>query len=217
LFHILVYSFLLPIAIYLFFRKRILDKRILVIVLYSITIFIFLFFELPIKKRLQDAIYTITEFSFFALLIFQQLKNRSNKILLFALSILFILIQIIHFTTVKRTRLDSIPIAVETIFIFFFIFLYFQELLKNSIPVLSKNYFLWIAIGILIYLGGSFFIYILANNVAYEELVQFWFFTYIVEIIKNILLVVAMIFFAKNQSDSKQSPQKPLPNLDFTL
>ncbi|HEY5771333.1 MAG TPA: hypothetical protein VIS75_01845, partial [Chitinophagaceae bacterium] len=123
-----------------------------------------------------------------------------------------------HYLTVKRVILDSIPIAVETIFIFFFIFIYFHELLKSSIPVLSKNYFLWIAIGILIYLGGSFFIYILANNVDYKELDQFWFITYIVELIKNALFIVAMILFAKNRSDNKQSSsQKVLPNLDFTL
>jgi hypothetical protein len=217
LFHILVYSFLLPVAIYLFFRKRINDKRIFVLVIYSITIFAFLFFELPIKKRLQDAIYTITEFTFFASLIFQQLKSKKNKLVLVIFSILFIAIQILHFLTVKQVRLDSIPIAVETIFIFFFIFLYFHELLKNSIPVLSRNYFLWIAIGILIYLGGSFFIYILANNVDYKELIQFWFITYIVELIKNALFIVAMILFAKNKSDNKQSSQKILPNLDFTL
>jgi len=187
------------------------------LILYSISIFIFLFFDLPIKKSLQNAVYTITEFSFFALLIYQQLKNKKNRIILVSLSILFIAIQIIHYLTVKRVRLDSIPIAVETIFIFFFIFLYFHELLKSSIPVLSKNYFLWIAIGILIYLGGSFFIYILANNVDYKELDQFWFITYIVELIKNALFIVAMILFAKNRSDTKQSSQKPLPNLDFTL
>ena len=188
------------------------------LICYSISIFIFLFFDLPIKKSLQNAIYTITEFSFFALLIYQQLKNKRNKAILAIFSILFIAIQIVHYLTVKRVRLDSIPIAVETIFIFFFILIYFHELLKSSIPVLSKNYFLWIAIGILIYLGGSFFIYILANNVDYKELDQFWFITYIVELIKNALFVVAMILFAKNQSDKQQtSSHKPLPNLDFTL
>jgi len=218
LYYILVYSFLVPIIVYLVLLKRITDKRILVLVFYSIAIFTFLFFDPPLKQSLKNAIYTIIEFSFFALLIFQQLKNRNNKTLLLVLSVLFIAIQIIHFLTVKKTRLDSIPIAIETIFIFFFIFLYFQELLKNSNPILSKNYFLWIAIGILIYLGGSFFIYILANNLEYKELIQFWFITYIVELIKNALFIVAMILFAKNRSDNKQSSsQNPLPNLDFTL
>jgi hypothetical protein len=197
-------------------RKKVSDKRIFAILFYCICIFSFLYFDWPIQKKLLNSIYTITEFSFFALLIYQQLKISTNKLIILIFSALFIVIQIVHYYTLKRVRLDSIPIAVETIFIFFFIFLYFHELLKKSIPVLSKNYFLWIVIGILIYLGGSFFIYILANNVEYKELDKFWFITYIVELIKNGLFVIAMILFAKNQTENKQSQQKVLPNLDFT-
>jgi hypothetical protein len=132
-------------------------------------------------------------------------------------SILCIVIQIVHYLTVKKVRLDSIPIGVETILIFFFTFLYFQEQLKNASQFLNKSYFTLIAIGILIYLGGSFFIYLLANNLAYKDLDQYWVITYVFELIKNALFIIAMFLFAKEQSKVNGTSKNPLPNLDFTL
>ena len=219
MFNILIYSFLLPIIVYLILRKRIQnDKRMLVLVFYSISIFIFLFFEFPIEKGLKNTLYTITEFLFFSTLIYQQLKTQRNKSILIFLAIVCIVIQVIHFLTVKKVRLDSIPIGIETILIFFFTFLYFQEQLKKSDQFfINKNYFTWIAIGILVYLGGCFFIYLLANNLTYHELIQYWKFTYIVELIKNALFIIAMFLFAKEQSKVNGTSKNPLPNLDFTL
>jgi hypothetical protein len=223
LYYILIFSFLIPLFVYIILRKRILnDKRIVIAVLYSIVIFLFLFFDLfdpPIQQKLKDTLYTIIEFSFFTILIYQQVKSINVKRSMKFLYAFFILLQVIHYFTVKKIRLDSIPIGVETILIFVFLMLYFYEQLKNEKEFFfNKNYFYLIAIGLLIYLGGSFFIYLLANNLDYDELSTYWPITYVVELIKNVLFTVAIVRFANEKTKKKNSnTNKPLPNLDFTL
>jgi hypothetical protein len=71
-----------------------------------------------------------------------------------------------------------------------------------------------VSIGLFIYLGGAFFIYLMAYTLSTEELDKYWFFTYVVEIIKNLLFAVAVLVYSKktNNPNSKQA----VPNLDFT-
>jgi len=119
----------------------------------------------------------------------------------------------------KRTRLDSIPIGIETILTFIFITFYVHEQLKDEKQFFSTmNYFFLVIIGLLIYLGGSFFIYLLANNLEYKELKTYWPITYIVEIVKNILFSIAIYKFSIDQiKKKKKAISNSLPNLDFTI
>jgi hypothetical protein len=77
------------------------------------------------------------------------------------------------------------------------------------------NYFFWVSIGLFFYLGGSFFIYLGTNNLSTPELMKYWFFTYIVEIIKNLLLVGAIFLYTKGPI--KKTPNQAIPNLDFMI
>ena len=216
------------------------------LVCYCLAIFVFLLMTekvvtpneiVFVPARIKFPVNTLLEYSFFAVLIYQQLKLRTSKTLVIILSIVFILFQVFYFIghdkkiiealplflqdffgwldiPSYRKSFDSIPIGVETIFIFIFIFFFLYEQFKDvkDSPIYS-NYFFWIAIGLLIYLGGSLFIYLMASNLlTNEEIDQYWFFTYIVETIKNILLTAAVIVYS--QKPNKTSNQI-LPNLDF--
>ena len=65
----------------------------------------------------------------------------------------------------------------------------------------------------MLYLGGCFFFYILGNHIPAEQIDSYWYFTYIVEIAKNILFAVSIIVFAKNEKE--KIPNQNLPYLDF--
>jgi len=56
----------------------------------------------------------------------------------------------------------------------------------------------------LLYLAGSFFIYIYASQLNQEEILKYWIFTNIFSIIKNILFVIALAVHA-NQSQTKNT------------
>jgi len=176
-----------------------------------------LFFENLIPRKILDPGYTLLEFSFFAALIFQQLKIKKQKILIVILSLAFCCFHIIYFISREKKGFDSIPIGIEAILIFVFIFFFFYEQLKDatSTPIYD-NYFFWIAVGLFIYLGSSFFIYLTATTLKQKEIDQYWFLTYITETIKNLLLTVAIYIYSRHPDKTSQTSQN-LPNLDFML
>jgi hypothetical protein len=196
-----------------------------------------------ISEKIEHPLFTLIEYTFFAILIFQQLKSPALKRLLVILSIFFFLFQIIYFIAhnkpildsiplffqdfinwigipdpvKKKNNLDSVPIGIEAILIFVFIFFFlYEQLIDVKDTPIYANYFFWMAIGLFIYLGGSLFIYLMANNLlSTEEVNEYWFFTYIVETIKNLLFAAAIFIYSKQPEPKKLT--KALPNLDFTL
>lgn len=112
-------------------------------------------------------------------------------------------------------KFDTIPIAIETILVFIYIFFFFYDYFKNVFTeYIYNHYCFWLAIGTMIYLSGSFFLYILANHITEEQSDSFWFFTFIAETIKNIFFAVAVIIYSKQYSRQKFSNQT-IPYLDF--
>jgi hypothetical protein len=130
--------------------------------------------------------------------------------------LLFVIFQTINFFyTVKNPiGIDTIPIGIETILVFIFIFYFLYEFfISTNTDYVYNHHCFWIAIGALVYLGTSFFIYILANNISKEIHDNVWYITYISEIIKNILFSVAIVVYAKN--NKLKSNKKNIPYLDF--
>jgi hypothetical protein len=100
--------------------------------------------------------------------------------------------------------LDSVPIGIETISIFIFAFFYFFEQLNDteSLFVYSKPSF-WAIIGVILYLAGSFFVYISANQIDSKDLGKYWIITNISSIMKNVLFCVT-IYIQTNQNINKK-------------
>lgn len=114
--------------------------------------------------------------------------------------------------------MDSIPIGIETILILIFSFFFFQQFLKSNI---SRNVYeypsFWLLVGLLIYLGCNFFFNILFNHISIEQIETYWHYTYIPEIIKNVIF--AMVIFGyptyENEIPEKKIKTPDIPNLDL--
>ncbi len=131
-------------------------------------------------------------------------------------SILFLAFQIFYFFEAKLIRLDSIPIAIETILIFIYIIYFFYEFSKKTTgEYIYYHYCFWISIGILLYLGGSFFFNILINNLNPQEVETFGKMTFIAEILKNILFALAIYFYSRFPVVKIKSRSFQIPNLDM--
>jgi uncharacterized membrane protein YedE/YeeE len=61
-----------------------------------------------------------------------------------------------------------------------------------------NKYEFWVIIGFLIYLAGSFFIYIYANQLDPKFIYNYWFLTNIFYIIKNVLFAIGIHTYVKN-------------------
>lgn len=217
--YILVYSFLLlPIA--LIFSRYKKNRLFAVLAVYGIVFFAFLTFYYDIPKsyrKLQQAVYTALEFSVFSFIIWHSVENKRIKNIIRSFSLAFIAFQIFYFIISKPQRyIDSVPIAVETILLFVFAFLYFQQYFKYNLSLNIYEYAsFWLVVGILIYLGSSFFFNILANHVTDEQMDSYWHFTYIPEILKNILYAFVIAGLPFKQIGAAKTKKLDIPNLDM--
>lgn len=215
-----VYSYLLfpAILLVLFISgKKGITKEIVTIVLYGLLFFVLLktFTLIPYKyRRLYNTSFTFLEYSFFAVLLFYFLASKKIRIAIITLSILFVTFQVFFYFLSESTRLDSLPIGIETILITGFIIYFFYDQSKNqkSIFIYYHPGF-WVSIGIMIYLGGSFFFNILIDHLSEQEIRDFEMFTFIGDILKNICFTIALIILI--QKPKEKESYQAVPYLDY--
>lgn len=216
---LLIYSYLTLPLCFLIAKGKIKERVLLVLALYGIVFFSLLFFHKSIPDNIQkyvQAFYTFLEYSTFAYIFWINIKSKFFKKIIIVASALFILFQIYYSNTTSLQKLDSIPIGIETILIFIYIFFFFFDFSKNVKNIFIYNHYcFWLSVGILIYLGGSFFFYILINNLPKEDIVTFGNFTYIAEIIKNLLFCLGIFMYKKLSINNLQNHSKNIPNLDM--
>ena len=83
---------------------------------------------------------------------------------------------------------------------FIYVFLYFNQNFKYNLAENLYEYSsFWLIVGIIIYLGFGFFFNILANNLTKEEFDKYWHYTYLTEILKNILFALVVLGFFKEK------------------
>lgn len=218
---ILTYTYLLPpLLLLILWNKLKHEKGSFWVSFYALLFFFVVLFEDKLatdsfSTRLYYQSFTFFEYIFFTGIFLQVIKPPRVRMIIVILSIAFSVFQIIYFLTERFKRIDSIPIGIESILVLVYIFYFFYELLREPKGRhLSENYCFWFAIGILVYLSGSFFINILANNMERAEIVKYWFLTYIADIIKNLFLAVGLIVMARH-SPNQEKVKKNLPYLDI--
>lgn len=209
---------LLPLS-FLLFRKKSKDNVIPILALYGIFCFsfLFLYFDIPKENRKYlSSIYTFLEYSVFAFIFWSYLKSKKIRLFILVASLLFLAFQVYYAITGKVRKIDSVPIGIETILMLFYIVYFFYEFSKNLSTLFIYNHFVfWISVGILIYLGGSFFFFMLINNLSKEQVRAFGDLTYIAEILKNILFSIAIFVHAKYNLFAIKEKSTSLPFLDM--
>ncbi len=157
--------------------------------------------------------FTLAEYLLFASYIFTITSSKRFKRFMIICSGLFLLALIYHTYTTSIRSLDSVPIGIETILILIYSFNYLYEQMSeiDNTFVYNKPSF-WIVTGIMIYLAGSFFIYVFANQVEKAVLNQFWFLTNVLYVVKNLLFALGIFIHVKQSNNP--TPQKLRPYLN---
>jgi hypothetical protein len=212
-----IYSDLLPILLFLiFFNKIRSSKTSWLFVFYLLfdfsTNLSLLYFIPPVFHNNIYSLFTLCESLFFSIFFHSIINKPSFKRFIVAFTVLLSIFSIAYYyfiyfvSSAKQPYLDSMPIGIETISMFIFSFFYFFEQMNDStnLFIYSKPSF-WGVLGILLYLSGSFFIYIFANQISIQELSKYWIITNIASIVKNIFFAIA-IYLQATQSIKK--PQK---------
>jgi len=148
--------------------------------------------------RYYNFTYTLIEYCTFTYLVAINIRNKRAKVAIIIGSALFIgFLYLFNFIYIPQ-RIDSIPIAVETVILLIIgIYFFYEQFTNNSSTYLYSQFGFWLTIGIWIYLCGSLFIYLYGEHLTTPEKEQFWFLTYIFEIVKNIMFCVAIVVNAR--------------------
>lgn len=217
--NIVTYSYLIFPILLLYLKPKYKEIVLFLIAIYGLTFFSLIFFDGSIPKHIKkyyQALYTFLEYSFFTYFMWTNIRSINFKKFIIVISIVFVIFQIFYVTATTLTRLDSVPIGIETILVFIYIFYFFSEFSKNSREVFIYNHYnFWISVGILIYLGGSFFFNILVTHLDEDEISIYVNVTYIAEIIKNILFAFSIFMYKKFPVNGIHNRHKNIPNLDM--
>lgn len=217
--HILIYTFLL-LPVFLLFSKIKTTERILIGV-YGIVCFLMLsayFYGLVKTTILYFTIYTFLEYSFFTALLWVNLKSRKLKLAILFFSIPFFGFQIFTYFSQSSVILDSIPVGIETILIFIYItFFLYETFQSDSSEFIYSHSCFWLCIGMMVYLGGTFFFNILLAYLDQKHIDQYWFLTYVADIIKNLFFCVSIIAYSYSPFRQRLHHKTQIPYLDLDI
>jgi hypothetical protein len=221
-FYIVASSYLLiPLSLFFLSKSKVRNAMPIILGIYGVVFFsILLAYDyLPSNKEFRKFVqqsYTFLEYSFFAFIFWSNIFNKRFRNLIVVLSILFFVFQIVYFFISQLKRLDSIPIGIETILILIYISLFFFETFKRSTNYYIYNHYcFWVSVGILIYLGGSFFFYILINDLSNDQIEAFGKMTYVSEIIKNLLFCTGLYIYGRYPIKEISKKNENIPYLDM--
>lgn len=181
--------------------------------------FLNFYHDIPkIFRRFKQPTYTYLEYAFLTWVIWYHLKSTTIRRLISFSSVVFLLFLIFYNIFTKLQKMDSIPIGVETILILLYSFYFFQQFLRSNI---AKNVYeypsFWLVVGLLVYLGCNFFFNLLFNHVSSEQIENFWHYTYLPEIVKNVLFSLVILGYPSYSNENNNVPYKSndIPNLDM--
>jgi len=216
---IVTYSYLIFPLFFFLFRAKFKEIFLFLLAIYGLAFFSMIFFDDSIPKDIKkyyQGFYTFLEYAFFTCFIWMNIRSINFKKFIALTSLIFISFQFYYVTNTSPQRLDSIPIGIETILIFIYIFYFLFEFSKSSKDVFIYNHYnFWISVGIMIYLGGSFFFNILVNSLDKSEIAKYVNVAYIAEIIKNLMFVFSVFIYKKFPVNKIHNHAKNIPNLDM--
>ena len=202
---------LLPILFFILYWKQAKPERgSWLIVIYS-----FFFFCINIlisnwnKIPLLYDSNTLVEFLLFSAFLYAQFRKPVSKTVIAVTALIysvFYLLFLFYARNVEATNaipmdtaiIDSIPIGVETIIILSFSFYYLYERMKDTSTLFIYNtYQFWVVVGMVLYLAGSFFIYIFSNYLSGAEVKKYWVITNFFSILRSVFFAIAIIHQAK--------------------
>ena len=145
--------------------------------------------------------FTILEYSFFSIFIYSLVESAGARKAIIVISIAFIASSIFIFFNYQNTTFDAITASLEAVvLISFTIYLLYEQNNKPEISLIYLSYTFWITFAFLIYLSGTFFLFVQYSNLPEETQETFWSINLVCNILKNILFSVA---FSMRKIDSK--------------
>lgn len=191
----------------LFFKRTKKINGLWAIALYALSFIVSTLLQdyIPTTNHVLKLFYsslTFIEYSLFSYFLYVNIiAPLFKKIIIFSW-FGFILFLVLYQMFSKFQLLDTVTIGVETILILIFSFYFlYESITQNETLFIYDDYRFWIVIGFIIYLSGSFFIYIYTDQIPYEKVQEYWPLTNLFSTIKNLLFLIGIFIFAHQKSE----------------
>lgn len=144
-----------------------------------------------ISRKALLNVFTIVEFTLFASFFYLTLQKQLVKKIILVISPIFLFFSIFYNFSAAAS-FDSIPVTIEAILIISLCIYYFFEELNqmNDEFIYAKPEF-WAVAGIMLYLAGTFFLFVQAGQLSRNTQITFWVINLGCNILKNIMFAVA--------------------------
>ncbi len=157
------------------------------------------------------SLFTIAEFTAFALFFYYILKKSVLRNVIRLVTFVFPLFAVVNLILIKNnnSQFDTFPVVFQAICIMALCVIYFFDQIREPKTLFIYTTFeFWAVTGILVYLSGTFFIYMFTYSMTDEELDRYWFINYIFNIIKNLFLALA--FYVKSRKTKSDLEEQSL-------
>ena len=164
----------------------------------------------PTLSLLIYSLFTIIEYSFFALFLYLVIKNKYVKNAILIVSVLFLVFAIaIMLDPGAQKKFDSLPASIENVLIIVFSILFLFDQLNNpEVLVIYESHRFWIITAFLIYTAGGLFLWIYANGLTKAQKDYLWNINHINNIVKNIFIAIVFIMKKNTVNIRPSSLQK---------
>ena len=210
-------SYLIPIFFFLFFSMKRAGWELWVIFFYVLISFFtdFLLRSSFGQRHSQQfiGIFTICEFTIFAIFFYASVKNVLFKRIIIITSSLVLIFLVFNFLKSNKERFDSTLVSTESLTLIIFCVIFFFEEISKPLPYImynSSNF--WIILAILVYMSSTLFLFIIAGNLSEGEKEKYWIINSVSSIISNIIFGIA---FLKSRNTNKNSTIEKSP-LEFS-
>jgi hypothetical protein len=204
-----VYSDLLPILVTLLLIRKVRERPIWVIFLYNLYSLInnkiVLYYDQK-HTEIYNLLYTFTliEYILFALILFLLIKNKIIKKAILLLSAIFSVFCTYYIVSGNLIAFDSIQTSVECILVIIYcLYFFYEQLINPEVEFIYRSYKFWIVIALLLYLAGSFFLFVYAAKMKFEEKVEYWPILYVSGIIRNLLFAFAIYLSTRKTEEGE--------------
>ena len=190
---------LLPIAFFFIFRKKNKEKKLWVILFYTI---LSLLTDLLIKLAAHYGLgfelfsfFTLAEYSMLSYFFYLTYRAPQFKRVLLICYILFLIISAFNIAYFRNTAFDSLPTSAEAIFVVLLTILYFYEQINDTqVTFVYGSKTFWIIIAFLLYLSANLFYFIALFFLSLEEAYALNWINGSSSIVKNICIAIAFIY-----------------------
>jgi len=200
-------SYLLCITFFLVFCVRRPKRELYIIFIYIIYSLVFDLVRTSVSNVkfafLISSLFTIGELSICSYYFYLIIHSPVLKRIILAVSCIALVIITVILIRSEKKGFDSFPASLESVtFILYSIIYFFEQINRPQQIFIYSSPNFWIVLGIMVYMSGTLFLFIIANNLSENELNKYWIINNISNLITNLSFSIA---FFQNRNASRVS------------